>query len=232
MKRTLSVALFTLGISVAAQASITSWSQYSSAGLNYYDNGGYLFSANPGNFGDMSFSAFPGGMTNVNDTMKGHVLWSNTLTSASASYLQMDARFSGYAFAVNNNPWDPQVWAYGTGQLTFTLDSAGTATIKAFGTATYTAGSNAFNYNTLYLDGYLLTTAVDGTFNVALGAGSHVAFYQGWTQVYPSAFSSGQAGLDAQYQVTVTSVPEPGTMAALGAGALALVRGRRNRKSA
>lgn len=213
----------------AAQADITSYSANSFAeATQYYSTMGTTYlsyaSGPPCSFRD-PYTVIGSGAEFTGTAGQ----YFDAVTVSTPTYLQIDASFVGFALAASATNYD-QAEAFGYSTLNFTLNQPGKVTLKTYNTTVAAPAQGALE-NIMYLDGiYYLSSAADGFASVDVAAGTHYGFVEGQAYAYSGSiygygdFSQGQ--LTADYRITVTSTPEPCTLAILG---LASILGLRNR---
>jgi len=220
---------------VGAKASITSITDSSYAYDGMWDaTVGTYYSASgtgvPTNFVDNPGSVWgPYGYNYISGS------YTSNFTALSSSYAQVNATFNAATLSNSVYGVAEQGWFGGYDTITFMTDSAAIVTLAATNTSeyAYNSGPYAFNsdLNYLYLDGTTyLSSAVDGSVTVLVGAGSHQAFFQSDVNTYARNGFSSYDSLHSNYQVSISSgVPEPASMAVLGVAAIGLIRRRTKR---
>ncbi|MBS1717732.1 MAG: PEP-CTERM sorting domain-containing protein [Armatimonadetes bacterium] len=230
--RGLQAGAIALALAATSPATITSYNDYLATAEAYqYDNyqlyDSYT-STTPINFSD------PYTVNNVfGDSLSTMINASTATVYASSSYIHMQGHFAGQCTMQfgHANGTTPLSEAYMFHELLFTVDVPTLVTISA--SNTYTYGGGAFTTtNYLYIDGAVQNAAIDGIHQVTVSAGSHAAYYEGFTQCYYAGSGSdyGYTFLSADYDLQVgdpRSVPEPASMCAMGLGVLSLIRRKR-----
>ncbi len=114
--------------------------------------------------------------------------------------------------------------------VTFTLDHAGSVTLSANGGGGFSGFGGCFSY--LDVDGTdYQTAAVSGSYFIPVSAGTHTAYFEGIIDAYAGlsgvygGFSGGT--LISTYEMQISSVPEPASIACLSAFTVGLIRRRR-----
>ncbi|MBS1717981.1 MAG: PEP-CTERM sorting domain-containing protein [Armatimonadetes bacterium] len=228
--------LFALTLSAlsvaAAQAQIAVTYEQSYAWDARYDaQVGYLHSSSVAG-PPMAFSDPTATSTYNNDLMSMGMTFNSGITTQTASFVQLSGFFSASTLAYSGSGYYAEAWSGGYDQINFTTSSAAVVTLQEYNTNANSSG-DSYIQGYLDLDGILYqTSAVDGTFTINIGAGSHTAFYEGFCESNGSSYISySQAGLTANYQISVSTnptVPEPASM--LGLSALAVGIAKRRRK--
>lgn len=227
--------LFTIAalglLSTFASSAITSASTYSEFyQYHYYSHTGVDFpilnsvtNAPMFEYHPMLYSVGNFGRSEVaSDTMydSGISQWSSTAIDLYGTY-------TGRGETLDQDQFTSAIYSYGYTDCSFTVDSASTITLSenhslATGYGTY----QLFGY--LYLDGvYHSVTPSNTSVMVNLGPGNHFAFFQGGIYAQGNPYSSSMATLDVTFNMSITSVPEPASMVALGLGGATLLRRRK-----
>ena len=226
-------------LSGAARANIVSYSDQGEAlaSQSYQDpnrDGAPLSDSVVG--GEINFGSPYAAFTNDNITTSSSCTYTSQEAVSNSTTLDVIGSYAAYGSASTGVLSGIGTSAcFGSNYVQFVLDAPGTITLSARNTVTSSTGSNSTT-NTLLCDGTeYLDAATDGTFTIALAAGAHSALFHGDSQAYAGNYGgtdygdSSSSQLSADYEMKITSTPEPTTMAFAAAGVVALLRKRRSK---
>jgi hypothetical protein len=231
----------TLASTTFAQAAIVSTSNVATASAVHTDSALGIVYTTSQSAANLSAS-FPYQTTTVGArTYASQGFFSSGITTNSLTTVQLDGYFSGateFAGTFAAGPlYTASAEVSASDTLTFTLDSAGSVTLRNFNVNAQTLGGNSPTYfeASLILDGITYhTSASNGIYTIPVNAGTHTASYQLRSATFrlgSQAADFDASGLMTSYhQIIVTSVPEPGSAAALAVGLGWLLGTRRQRR--
>ena len=234
----------TILITLAAIASnsygsITSYTAAAHAEVDHYyayfnGSGSVVYDSASDNF-PMNFSLPTTDTTIGGDLMESSLSFKSALTASSSTYLQLDGSVAEHSHTSTADGVNfSNSFVIGDQSLTFNLDTPGVVTLTESNSVFSSQGGTS-NETLLYLDGtfYQFSGAPDNTYSIAVGAGHHYALTRGNIQTYSgedgNGASSSECDLSADYQITVTTTPEPCTFLLIPAFVLGLRRRRAHR---